>query len=263
MPLLLLTVLAGVVGLFVGAILNATVMRTSDSLSFTARRTCSSCAVPVHPKEMLPIVGFLMMRGRCHRCHEVKPWQYPAMDVTVGALFVVAAARAAYGLMLPEYVTGDEAVVLFARDALVSAFLVFAAMFDYRAGFLPERLTLPALIVGFALTWWLGAPVLAVLLGGLAIGVLFSLQFLISTEFVVPADIRLGMLAGFLFGPFTGLVVVALSLVLSAVVGVGLILSGRRSVHDVVPYGTFLSIAIILGLYIGEPLAAWVLSIFT
>lgn len=262
MNVALLLIGAGVMGLFVGAMLNAMVLRTRDAVLFTWRRTCSTCAVPVHPKEMLPLVGFFAMKGRCRRCQAVVPWQYPAMDAVVGLLFVLAAARALSVYMGASDMSAQTASLLFLRDAFVSAFLLFAAMFDYKAGFLPERLTVPAMIIGFAFTWWLGAPITALLLGGLAIGVLFSIQFLVSSSFVAPADIRLGMLAGFLFGPFTGLAVVALSIVLTSFAGLVLVATGKRQLHSLVPYGSFLCVSIIAGLYIGEPLAMWLIKLF-
>ncbi len=255
-----------IAGLLAGGIANARVMRTRESLIFTTSRACSICAQPSHPKEMLPIFGYFAVKGRCHKCKEVIPWQYPATEAVFAFLFVVFAARAlsVWGLELPAYAGGDEALLLFVRDALIVSALILIFVFDYRAYIIPDRLTIPAMIVAIVCNVALGIPVLPILLGGFLIGGFFAIQFLMSKgKWVGGGDIRMGMLMGFLLGPWLGVVALLLSYVAGAVVGVFLLGSRKRQMGSHVPFGTFMALATVVTMLWGQQILDWYLGFFS
>lgn len=257
-----LTIGAGILGLLVGAIMNAKVMRTRDSMEFTNGRACSVCAVPVKKSEMLPIVGYMAMKGRCGKCLSVVPWQYPATELALGILFGLFAARALYHLGVPEFVMPGEEWLLFIRDAAMSAALVMVFMFDYRASVIPDRVTIPAMIVAIVLNVILGMPVLELLLGGLVVGGFFAIQLILSRgRWVGGGDVRMGMLMGFILGPILGIVGLFLSYVSGAFVGVILLLTKKRSMDSHVPFGTFLALATFAAMFFGDQLVNWYLNL--
>ncbi len=252
-------------GLLAGGIANARVMRTRESLIFTTSRSCSICAQPAHPKEYLPVIGYFAVKGRCHKCKEIIPWQYPATEVVFALLFVVFAARALtlWGFELPAYASSSEALLLFVRDALVSCALILIFVFDYRAYIIPDRLTIPAMIVAILCNVALGIPVMPILLGGLLIGGFFAAQFLISKgRWVGGGDIRMGMLMGFLLGPWLGVVALLLSYVSGAIVGVGLLASRKREMGSHVPFGTFMALSTVVTMLWGQQIMDWYLGFF-
>jgi leader peptidase (prepilin peptidase) / N-methyltransferase len=250
-------------GLLAGGLANAKVMRTKDSLIFTTSRACAICAQPIHAKEMLPIVGYFAVKGRCHRCKAVVPWQYPATEAAFAVLFAVFAARALgmFGLALPGFVMADEAMVLFIRDAFVVSALVLIFVFDYRAYIIPDRLTIPAIIAVFICNVVLGVPLAFMLLGGLLLGSFFAIQFLVSQgKWVGGGDIRMGVLMGMLLGPWLGLVALLISYVLGSAVGLFLIASKRRSLNSHVPFGTFMAVATLVTMLWGQQILDWYLG---
>jgi leader peptidase (prepilin peptidase)/N-methyltransferase len=254
-----------VAGLLAGGIANARVMRTRESLIFTTSRSCSICAQPAHPKEMLPIFGYFAVKGRCHRCKEVIPWQYPATEAVFAGLFFIFAARALtlWGFDLPVYAAADEAFLLFVRDALIASALVLIFVFDYRAYIIPDRLTIPAMIVAILCNVALGVPVVPILLGGFLIGGFFAVQFLISKgRWVGGGDIRMGMLMGFLLGPWLGVVALLLSYIAGAVAGVFLLVSKKREMGSHVPFGTFMALATVVTMLWGQQILDWYLGFF-
>lgn len=258
-------VLAAVAGLLAGGIANARVMRTKESLVFTTARSCSVCAHPAHPKEYLPLFGYFAVKGRCQRCTAVIPWQYPATEVAFALLFAVFAARSfgMFGLDIPVYVSANEALLLFVRDALMVSALILVFIFDYRAYIIPDRITIPAMIIAILCNVALGVPVMPILVGGLLLGGFFAVQFLVSQgRWVGGGDIRMGMLMGFLLGPWLGLVALLLSYISGAIVGVGLLASKRREMGSHVPFGTFMALATVVTMLWGQRLLDWYLGFF-
>lgn len=261
-----LLVSAAVLGLLVGGLANAFVMRTKESLIFTTARSCAVCATPVGAKELLPLVGYFMVKGRCNRCKAVTPWQYPATELVFGLLFVVFAARVLglWNLDFPTFVNGDHAWLLFVRDALIASLLVLVFIFDYRASIIPDRLTIPAMIIALIANLMLGVDVVTLLLGGFLLGSFFAVQFLISKgRWVGGGDIRLGMVMGFLLGPWLGLEALLISYVAGSMVGVGLLISQKRDMQSHVPFGTFMAIGTVVTMLWGQQLLDWYLGFFS
>lgn len=255
-----------IAGLLAGGFANARVMRTRESLIFTTSRSCSICAQPAHPKEMLPIIGYFAVKGRCHRCKEVIPWQYPATEAVFAILFTIFAARAlgVWGFDLPAYAAANEALLLFVRDALVVCALILIFVFDYRAFIIPDRLTIPAMIVAIVCNVALGVPVIPILVGGFLIGGFFAVQFLISKgRWVGGGDIRMGMLMGFLLGPWLGVVALLISYIAGAAVGVFLLISKKREMGSHVPFGTFMALATVVTMLWGQQILDWYLGFFS
>lgn len=265
MAIVFFLVAATVAGLMVGGLVNALVMRTKESLIFTTSRSCAVCATPVCVEEMLPLVGYFMVKGRCKRCQAVTPWQYPATELVFGILFFVFAARALglWGLELPTFVSVNQVWLLFVRDALIASLLVLIFIFDYRAYIIPDRLTIPAMIIALVANLLLGVDVVTLLLGGFLLGGFFAVQFLISKgRWVGGGDIRVGMLMGFLLGPWLGLEALLISYVAGSLVGVGLLISRKRDMSSHVPFGTFMVIGTVVTMLWGQQLLDWYLGFF-
>lgn len=254
-----------VAGLLVGGIANALVMRTRESLIFTTSRSCSVCAEPASAKEMLPVFGYFSVKGRCRTCKAIIPWQYPATELVFGLLFVVFAARALglWGLVLPNYVSHSEAMLLFVRDAWMISALILVFVFDYRASIIPDRITIPAMLVAILCNVVLGVPVVTILLGGLLLGGFFAVQFLISKgKWVGGGDIRMGMLMGFLLGPWLGVEALLMAYIAGAVAGVFLLLSKKRDMSSHVPFGTFMAMGTVVTMLWGQQIMDWYLAFF-
>lgn len=257
---LLLLLGAGLLGLLVGGLVNAVVMRTRESLMFTVARSCAVCAEPVSSREYLPLFGYFAVRGRCGGCQAVIPWQYPATEVVFALAFIIFAARAG-GLWdgaLPDFVSPNEGLLLFARDAFAVTALILVFVFDYRASLIPDRITIPAIIAAIVFNLALGMPAGQMLLGGLFLGGFFAVQFLFSGgRWVGGGDIRVGMLMGFLLGPWVGIAALLAAYIMGALVGVALLASKKRELSSHVPFGTFMALATILAMLFGDQAVAW------
>lgn len=244
--------LAAVLGVLVGSIVNATVLRTKAGLPIMSRAKCLSCVEPLAWFDCLPVVSYFALKGRCRRCSAAIEWQYPAVEAAMGLLFAVFAARIFFDLGIPLYITGTEHGILFVRDAIVSVFLVIIFLYDFRFSVIPDRFSIPAIILMIIFNLALGASSWSLLLGGLALGGFFSVQYLASRgKWVGGGDIRMGLLMGFLLGLPLGVVALFLSYVLGAIAGVFLLAFKHRKVDSHVPFGTFMALATVITMVFG------------
>ena len=245
--------LVGLCGLVVGSFVNAVIDDVSrpDRL-VPAQSYCSACGAPTKRRHIVPAVIWLVRRGRCPTCRARISLRDPLVEVGAAVLFVVLFVR----------------LNTLGQLAAAPAFLYFAALglalalIDAQTHRLPDRLVLPSY------------PILAVLLAGAAglradgwslarslIGgaVLFALFFLVALAH--PAGLGFGdvKFAGLIGGVLAYLSWPALLLgvfagfVLAAVVGVVLIAAGRASRRTALPFGPFLVLGALLGVFGAEP----------
>ncbi|MCR4312382.1 MAG: prepilin peptidase [Candidatus Uhrbacteria bacterium] len=269
MSIVLIIIGAGLLGVLAGGLVNACLLRTRDGLAFTfGRKKCVTCARPMAIADHVPVASYIRLKGKCRRCSAVIPWQYPAVELAIGLLFAGFAYMAWTGVAVPTYVELSpwygEPLAFFIRNAIMAMLLVPIFMFDFRASVIPDRLSIPAVVIALLMNLALGASSSDLLLGGLGLGSFFAVQFLASRgTWVGGGDVRMGLLIGFLLGFELGLVALLLSYVLGSLAGLYLIMSGKRELHSHVPFGTFLVIGTFAAMFWGEPLLDWYLGFFT
>ncbi len=133
--------LAGVLGALVGSFGNVVIYRLPrrESIVFPGSH-CPTCNHRLGPLELVPVLSFLALRGRCRSCGTAISWRYPVVEAAVAALFVVLA------LHWPPLDVGLSALPLM----VVLAMLLMAAVIDLDHFILPDALTLPALALAVA-----------------------------------------------------------------------------------------------------------------
>ncbi len=241
-----------VLGCCIGSFINAAEYRLAAGEGVVRGRShCRNCSYTLAWYDLAPLLSFVILAGKCRSCKRAISWQYPAVELVTGLLFV-----AAYFLQRPAIEALQTAVLI--RDLLVVSVAVFLFVYDYKYSLLPDAVTLPGIIIFAASSLVFGMPWAAVLIGILFGGGFFLLQYLVSRgKWVGDGDIRYGAMIGGLFGWPAVLVALFLSYIFGAVFGVGLLLSGRKQPGDAIPFGTFLSIGMLVTLWWGPALVAW------
>lgn len=230
----------------------------------TGRSKCTKCLEPVATIDLIPVISYFALRGRCRTCSAVIEWQYPVIEMTMGILFGLFYVRSLMGFGLPAWVDASEYFAVFLRDATIASFLLIIFVYDFRYSYILDRFSIPAMILAIFFNLLLGAPVVSMLTGGLIIGAFFAIQFLVSQgKWIGGGDIRLGMLMGFLLGLELGVVALFMSYVVGAFVGIALILAKKRKLDSQVPFGTFLSGATIITMLCGVQISNWYLGYFS
>lgn len=252
-----------IVGVCIGSFLNVALFRTREGKSVIhGRSKCRACEEPIGAGDLVPVLSYLRLSGRCRSCKSVISWQYPAVELATGFLFVLF-----YLLVATQ--GGDNLGLLYMtlyvlRYWIFAAYLVIIFVYDLRYMLIIDRFTVPAMVLAIVLNLWLGlVPAWSVLLGGLVLAGFFWIQFTFSKGvWVGGGDIRMGALMGLMLGLQYGLVALFLAYVFGAIIGVVMMASGKATRKTPVPFGSFLAVATLLVLFAGESLLDWYLNLF-
>ena len=235
-------------GLVVGSFLNVVIYRVPRHQSIVRPRSaCPHCQHPIAERDNIPVVSWILLRGRCRNCRSPISMRYPLVELLTGVLFALTTWRVGVHLDLVAYL-------------ILVAALVALALIDLEHLLLPLVIVYPTLIA--VASWLLISAAhygqwhrlgLAALYAIVWFVVFFTLNFF-SPRALGFGDVRLSLVLGLALGWF-GLGVVFIgffaSNLLGAVVGLGLIATKRRTRDEPIPYGVYLAAGTILAILVG------------
>jgi leader peptidase (prepilin peptidase)/N-methyltransferase len=251
-------VFAGILGLLIGSFLNVVVWRVPRGESVVRPPSaCPQCGKPIRPRDNVPVLSWLLLRGRCRDCGAAISRRYPLVELTTAALFVVMALRFGWDAALPAYL-------------YLTAVGIALALIDIDVHRLPDALTLPsypvaAVLLGLASIHEPHALLRAVL-GGLA---MFAAYFALA--FAYPAgmgfgDVKLSGVLG-LYTGWLGWDVWTAGLLLGffagGLFGIALIALGKGGRKTKVPYGPFMLMGAFIAVLGGSELVDGYLRLTT
>jgi leader peptidase (prepilin peptidase)/N-methyltransferase len=207
------------------------------------RSCCPACKSPIRAYQNIPVISFLLLRGRCANCKAPISWRYPAVEALTGALSALAA------LHFGATASGALAVV-------VTWFLIALTFIDLDTQLLPDSLTLPLLWIAllasatFPATAGLNLPIdpvsaiLGAAAGYLSLWCFYQLYRAVTgKEGMGYGDFKLLAALCALLGYKMLLPIILFAALSGAVIGIGLIVAGRRGRGVPIPFGPFLAIA--------------------
>lgn len=244
--------LAALAGAIIGSFLNVVIVRLPRNESLVVPRSrCRMCGTELEWFDNIPIVSFLVLRGRCRACGAAVSWRYPVVESVTALLFSLAAWRSTS-----------------LADLLVTwlflATLVVIAGIDLEHQVIPDRITLPAIVVGF-LTTFLGTRIswFDSLLGILVGGALLFAVIMLSGGGMGGGDMKLSAMMGAFLGYKLALLALFLAVILGGFVALGLLSMGIRKRKDPIPFGPFLATAATVAILWGETILTWYLNVFS
>lgn len=244
-----------VLGLVVGSFLNVVLARLHTGESIVCGRShCPRCQTTLAYRDLIPVVSYLWLKGRCRTCQQPIDTQYPVVELMVGVCFALEYLRLFVGWHVPP-VALLHPVLFFVRDMGCFCALLVIFVYDLRHTLILDRVTLPVMGFVFFMNLWLGMPWHTLLLGALVVGGCFLFQFLISKgTWVGGGDVRLGVLMGLILGFPLSVVALFLAYVLGAVVAVYILIKRKKGLRSEMAFGPFLALATMLVLVFGEQL---------
>lgn len=241
----------GLVGLLIGSFLNVVIARVPERESIVHPGShCPKCGTPLAGRDLIPVLSWVLLRGRCRTCRASISARYPLVELATGALFVAAALRFGAAWDLPAF-------------CVFLGSLLALSMIDLDRFILPNRIVYPTLFIcapllalAAAATGGWGNLERAAIGGGSAFGFLLIVH-LISPRGMGFGDVRLAGVIGMMLG-WLGMGEVVLGLfagfLLASVVGVGLIVTHVRGRKDAEPFGPFLAAGATVAVLFGPSL---------
>ena len=247
-------IVCGVVGLAIGSFLNVVIHRVPRKESVVRPRSrCPQCGTELAERDNIPVVSWLLLRGKCRTCGTSISARYPLVELATGALFAAGGVRFSDSWALPAYL-------------LLFASLIAISFIDLEHYIIPNRIVYPTLFAGAVL---LAAGALGegepVRIRNAAIGGAAAWFALLVVHFIQPrgmgfGDVRLSAVLGMYLG-WIDLELVLLGMLLGfllgAVIGLGLVVTRIRGRKDAVPFGPFLAAGATVAILASAPIVRW------
>lgn len=264
-----MVLLYALLGLAVSSFLNVCIDRLPEKGSIVSPPShCPACGRRLTPFELIPLLSFVLLRGRCRYCGASIPRRVLLVESMTGLLFALLWYRAgspSYGFSLQQdfgepfgYAQGKPLWLLLAT--LYTCFFIVIFFIDLEHHLVLNRVIYPAIIVALLAMPLTPNHDVVELVGGGALG--FGLLFLIA--FIYPAgmgmgDVKLATFIGLVVGFPSVFVALLISFVTGGLVGGGLLLSGLKGRQDPLPFAPFLVAGGMAAMLYGEEILNWYL----
>jgi len=251
----MLLLIAFVLGAVIGSFLNVCIWRLplGESIVYPASH-CPACGVSIRPRDNIPVLSYLLLRGRCHACQARISPRYPAVELLTGITAVFLLSHFGLSPTLAVY-------ALFAGALIVITFI------DIDHQIIPDVISLPGIVLGIICSAiGYGVPLADSLIGALLGG---GLLYLVAVGYhawtgrdgMGGGDIKLLAMIGAFLGWRGVLVTLILGSFSGALIGIALIIARGADSRLPIPFGPFLALGAACALFYGDALIRWYLQI--
>lgn len=265
--------LIAVLGLAIGSFLNVVIHRVPAGRSVVSPPSaCPGCGSEIAWYDNVPVLSWLLLRGRCRTCSMRIPARYPLVELAGAGFFALVAA-----FLLPPVIEATDTLTLVGHLLVLVLHLFLAAVslalaiIDLETHRLPNALTYPAYPVAIVLlgiaSLLIGEPVLLLqaAIGGAALFVFYLVLALVYPGGMGLGDVKLAGVLGFVlawhgWGVFA--VGVFAPFLLGGLFSIILLVSRRVGRKSGIPFGPWMLLGAWVGIFVGEEVSAWYLGLF-
>jgi len=239
-----------IAGLIIGSFLNVVIYRIPRKLSIVRpSSSCPECKEKIKLYDNIPVLSFIILRGRCRNCGASISIKYPIVELSTAVLY-----------LLNYYFFGISFMTLL--GVIFVSILIIVTMIDIDFRIIPNVIILPALIIGLGIStflvgdiWWrplafsAGAFIFMLIIHliyprGMGLG---DVKYSAVLGAFLSQKVVVGLFLGFLFGSIYGLIMIIIK---------------KRKLKTAIPFGPFLSFGSLLALFWGNFILKWYLSFF-
>ena len=228
-------------GLAIGSFLNVVAARIPQRKSIVRPPSaCPECEAPISPRDNIPIVSYLLLRGRCRNCGTKIPWKYPAVELVTALL--VAGCVLEFGLTFKAGIAAFFCVVL-----------VVISVIDFERRIIPQAIVLPAAAIVLVLQT-IRDPSVEWVIAGVGASLFLLLAALAYPAGMGIGDVKLALLLGFGLGR-TVPVGMLIGMIAALVPGIFLLIRHGAAARKMkIPFGPFLAFGALVALFAGHPI---------
>ena len=256
-----------IVGAVVGSFLNVVILRHGAGASIAVGRSrCFNCGKFLKWRELIPIVSFVLQKGKCRECHSRISWQYPIVETIMGIIFVLLFQQSQISNLKSQNIFD------FGFWILIFSLLIIIAVYDYYHQIIPDRFVYS--FIGLAFmglifknwnlfeNWKLqieNSDLMWSVLAGIILFSFFALMWLVSSgRWMGFGDAQLALGIGWFLGVEKGILAIMLSFWIGGIIGVFLLLwsglgSGRKyGIKSKIAFGPFLVMGALVAFFAGD-----------
>lgn len=246
-----------VLGLILGSFLNSIIWRLWDNIAIfsRSRSMCIDCRQQLTWKENIPLISWLILKGRCAHCKKEISLVYPLVELGMAITLTLVARH--------YFPISNFSEVSLVRDIIFTGFLVVIFVQDLRYQVILSNVVWIGTIFGLVINIsFLHYDFNSLALGALIGGGFFLAQYLISKgRWIGGGDVRMGVMMGVWLGWQNTIVAIFLAYIIGAIFAVYLLATKKAKGDTAVPFGTFLAVTTMISLYWGQALIHWYIGL--
>lgn len=268
-------------GTIIGSFLNVVIHRVPNQLSLLPSSKCPGCNSAIKFYHNVPVLGWLMLGGKCSNCKGEISWRYPAVELLTGLAFALTYTQIGFTAMLPvalAFVATMIALVFIDAEHMILPNVITYPLF---VAAVAVRVLFPLLIDNYTfsdMSYWplslmAGYPAWAVSVAGALLGALVGggslwlvgaiWKALRGVDAMGLGDVKMMLGVGALLGWRMALLAIFMGAFAGALVGVAVVVKSKdRNLQTQLPYGIFLGVGSVVALLFGERLIAWYVTTF-
>jgi len=238
-------------GLIVGSFLNVCIYRLPRNQSIVRPPShCPQCGTKLKPWDLVPVVSFLLLKGKCRYCRTKINWRYPLVEFLTGLVFFLLFT--VFGL-----------IPFFVYSAVFACFLIIITFIDFEHQLILDKVNYPGLVVGLLGSLLTpGLSFVDALFGMFAGGGLLLLIAVVTRGGIGGGDVKMGAMVGAYLGWPLVLLALLLAFAGGAIVGVILIIMKLKTRKDYIPFGPYIAIGALVTMLFGQQIIQWYLGVF-
>ena len=243
-------IVIGVLGLCIGSFINVVIYRLPRGESIvTGRSHCPNCARVIAWYDLVPLLSYLVLGGRCRSCRAAISGRYPLVESLTAVLFLIIYLH--YGLQ-----------ITLVKYLFLASLLIAVSFIDIDHFFIPNRLVLAGIICGVVFCFFVpDVSIWSALLGAATTGGFLLLVALLSRGGMGTGDIKLGLVTGLFLGWPMGLTGLMIGVCLGGFLGIILLVTKIKGRKDPVPFGPFIALGTLIAVLWGAQILKLVLGV--
>ncbi len=267
----ILFILGATIGSFLSVVIHR--MDKKKQKIILDRSICPSCKKKLKWRHLVPVFSWLFLRGKCAYCGKKISAHYLALEITTALTFLITFLKFNFIESFPStthpeilnYAVNYTTLELFIFHIIIFSFLIGIFFFDLMKKIIPDRLSLPAIVLTIAGNLLLntGITPLDMLYGGAFVLGFFLLQFIVSQgKWIGGGDLRLGLLMGILLGLKGGILALIIAYVTGSIFSIYLLATKKVNRKTAIPFGPFLIIGTFTAFFFGNEIMNWYFAKF-
>ena len=261
-------------GAIIGSLLSVIIPRLHDNIPgiIKGRSHCPECKTKLRVKDLIPLISYFLLKGKCASCSKTISWFYPVIEWSTALCFALSLPLF-HNLNLNP-ITFDYQSLLFTTDFFLFIFwlfclslLLFIFFYDAKYYSIDDRIMIPGIILTLIIIALLPEQNLfpslkSAIIGALIPFIFFGGQILLSKgRWLGSGDLRIGILMGLILGLEKILIALFLSYIIGSIFGIIIGLQKGTIKGIKIPFGPFLAIGTFLAFFFGEQIINWYLEI--
>ncbi len=247
-------ILIFILGLIVGSFSNVCIYRIprNESIIYPASH-CPKCHTTIKPKDNIPLLSYILLKGKCRNCKTKISIQYPMVEFLSGLIYLII--YLIYGLSVQTLIY-----------IILSSALIIIAFIDLNEQIIPDVISLPGIVTGFIISFFvpyisfINSALGVVVGGGIILVISLGGSVIYKKEAMGGGDVKLAAMIGAFLGWRYIIISLFLGFFLGALAGIILIIAKIKKREDVIPFGPFIVLGSLITLLWGEQIISWYLG---